>query len=354
MKTKRNQRAAATSGAAIPVTSHTPAIAASREDIEVAKTVFRDEMAGLAHMESSIGDSFSQAVKAIFDCRGRLVVSGVGKSGLIGKKIAATFTSTGTPAFYLHPVEAAHGDLGLVTRDDMVLFISKSGMSDEFQQLYPSLKELGVTIIALTGAPDSFLGKHANIILDCHVDHEACALDLAPTTSTTVALVMGDALACALMKRRDFRTEDFARNHPSGILGKRLTLRVSEVMRTGDRVPLVRNATVLKDALFEMMDKSVGCVGVLDDNGALSGIITDGDLKRILVRNPDALAMASGDLMTSKPKTIDADVLVAAALNQMEMNPSGPLTMYFITDADGKPSGLLHLHDILRVGLGDT
>jgi arabinose-5-phosphate isomerase len=321
-------------------------------DLDIARTVFEDEIGGLDRVCSLIDGNFHRAVEAIYHCKGRLIISGVGKSGLIGKKIAATFTSTGTPSFYIHPVEAAHGDLGLVSGDDVVLFISNSGMSDEFRQLQPSLAKLDVTIIAITGKPDSFLGKHSDIVLSCRVEHEACALDLAPTTSTTAALVMGDALACALMKRHDFKVEDFAKNHPSGILGRRLTLRVGELMRTGEAVPLVDLRTALRDALFEMISKAVGCVGVRDAEGRLCGIITDGDLKRILVRNPDGIDMPVGEVMTPDPKTIGADVLAATALSSMEMNPSGPLTMYFITDEDGKPTGILHIHDILKAGLG--
>jgi arabinose-5-phosphate isomerase len=321
------------------------------QDLQIARTVFSDEMEGLRGVQALIDTSFHRAVEAIYRCEGRLVIFGVGKSGLIGKKIAATFTSTGTPSFYLHPVEAAHGDLGLVSDKDVVLFISNSGMSDEFRQLQPSLAKLRVTIIAITGRPDSFMAKHSDIVLSCRVDHEACALDLAPTTSTTAALVMGDALACALMKRRNFRAEDFAKNHPSGILGRRLTLRVRELMRTGDAVPLVREDTTLRDALFEMMSKAVGCVGVQDDAGRLCGIITDGDLKRILTKTQQALGARVGTVMTRNPKTIGADVLAAAALNSMEMNPSGPLTMYFITGDDGVPTGILHIHDILKAGL---
>lgn len=330
-----------------------PAGAANQEqeDLAIARTVFNDEIEGLLHVKSCIDENFHRAVEAIYRCKGRLITSGVGKSGLIGKKIAATFTSTGTPSFYIHPVEAAHGDLGLVSSDDVCLFISNSGMTDEFRQLQPSLEKLDVTIIAITGNRDSFLAKHSHIVLTCRVEHEACALDLAPTTSTTASLVMGDALACALMRRRNFRVEDFAKNHPSGILGRRLTLRVGELMRTGDAVPLVRLDTVLRDALFEMMSKAVGCVGVQDKEGKLRGIITDGDLKRILVRNPDAMAAPVETIMTPGPKTIEADVLAAAALNSMEMNPTGPLTMYFITDKQGVPTGILHIHDILKAGL---
>ncbi len=351
MKTKtaqeKNGRVAVKNGARKKPANHN----SEKQDIDIAKDVFRSEIEGLEQVGATIDESFHSAVDAIYRCRGKLVIFGVGKSGLIAKKIAATLTSTGTPSFYLHPVEAAHGDLGLVSREDVVVFLSKSGMSDELRPLLPSLRRLGVTIIAMTGNPKSLLAEHSDIVLNTQVDHEACALDLAPTTSTTVALVMGDALASALMKRRGFRPEDFARFHPSGILGKRLTLRVKELMRTEDAVPLVTSGTVLKEALFEMMNKAVGCVGVIDEDGILCGIITDGDLKRILVRKPDAMNAAVEAVMTRNPKTIGPEVLVSTALNRMEMNASGPLTMYFITDEDGRPTGILHIHDILKAGL---
>lgn len=324
---------------------------AAKQDIDIAKAVFRDEIEGLKQVGERVNDHFHDAVETIFRCRGRLIIFGVGKSGLIAKKIAATLTSTGTPSFYLHPVEAAHGDLGLVSSDDVVVFLSKSGMSDELRPLLPTLRRLGVTIIAMTGNTKSFLAEHSDIVLDTQVDHEACALDLAPTTSTTVALVMGDALATALMKRRSFKPEDFARFHPSGILGKRLTLRVKELMRTGDAVPLVTHETSFQAALLEMMDKAVGCVGVVDDDGVLCGIITDGDLKRILVRKDNSLDVPVNTLMTRNPKTIGPHVLASVALNRMEMNASGPLTMFFITNESGRPTGLLHIHDILQAGL---
>ena len=322
-----------------------------KQDITIARAVFRREIEGLQHVGTRINGSFHETVEAIYRCRGRLIIFGVGKSGLIAKKIAATLTSTGTPSFYLHPVEAAHGDLGLVSKEDVVVFLSKSGGSDELRPLLPTLRRLGVKIIAMTGNTKSFLAEHSDIVLDTQVDREACTLDLAPTTSTTVALVLGDALASALMKRRGFKPEDFARFHPSGILGKRLTLRVKELMRTGDAVPLVTSGTMLKNALFEMINKAVGCVGVIDPDGGLCGIITDGDLKRILVRKPDAMDAPVETVMTRNPKTIGPDDLVSTALNRMEMNASGPLTMYFITDEGGRPTGILHIHDILKAGL---
>ncbi len=320
-------------------------------EIERARGVFDDEIAGLERARDRIGEAFVRAVDAIHACRGRLIISGVGKSGLIAKKIAGTLTSTGTPSYYIHPVEAAHGDLGLVGADDVALVVSKSGESDELRGLLPALRRIGVTIIAMTARPDSYLARSSDIVLDIAVTGEAGSLGLAPTTSATISLVMGDALASALVERRGFTAEDFARFHPNGILGKRLTLRVRELMRTGDAVPLVTEETTLRDALFEIMDKSIGCTGVVDAGGRLTGIITDGDLKRILSRRDDALELPVREVMTRNPRTVEADVLAADALARMELDEPGPLLMYFIVDEDGHPTGLLHIHDILRAGL---
>jgi arabinose-5-phosphate isomerase len=322
-----------------------------RDEIAHARALFDEEIAGLAAVRDRIGQALADAVDAIADARGRLMVTGVGKSGLVARKIAATLTSTGTPSLYIHPVEAAHGDLGLVGRGDAALIVSKSGGGDELRALIPALKDLGVKIIGMTGTPDSYLASQSDIVLDIRVPREAGSLGLAPTTSTTASLVMGHALASALAERNGFTAADFARMHPSGILGRRLTLRVREVMRTGDDVPLVQEQTTLRDALFEIMEKSIGCTGVVDEGGVLTGIITDGDLKRILARRDDALDEPVREVMTRDPKTIDPDVLAADALAHMELNRPGPLLMFFIVDAAGRPTGLLHLHDILRAGL---
>jgi arabinose-5-phosphate isomerase len=322
-----------------------------RADVRRAQAVFDKEIQGLREVRNQIGEDFHRAVEVIVKCEGRLIVSGVGKSGVIAKKIAATLTSTGTPSFYIHPVEAAHGDLGLVGERDIVLFVSKSGMSEELQQLLPSLRQLHVTIIAITGNRDSLLAKHSNIVLDTKVSREADALDLAPTTSTTAALVMGDALASALVDRRGFKKDDFARFHPNGILGKKLTLTVEELMRTGEDVPVVDLGTTLREALLEIIDKRVGCTGVVDADGILKGIITDGDLKRILVKQPGALDTPVCDVMTIDPRTIPPGILAVDALSAMELNTPGPITMFFVTDKAGRPIGIIHIHDILRAGL---
>jgi arabinose-5-phosphate isomerase len=319
--------------------------------LDSARRLINEEIEGLAKLRDRLGPDLARAVDAIRDCRGCVIVSGVGKSGQIANKIASTLTSTGTPSFYVHAFEAGHGDLGLVREEDVVLVISKSGMGDELRDLLPALKKIGVFVIAITASRSSYLAQHANVVLEFDGSHEAGCLGLAPTTSATVSLVLGHVLASALMERRGFTAEQFALTHPGGMLGRRLTLKVKEIMRTGQALPLVTEKQTLREALFETMEKSIGCAGVVDAKGRLSGIVTDGDLKRIITRREDALDVAVGDVMTKNPKTIDGEMLAAEALEKMEMNLPGPLLMYFILDDAGKPAGLLHLHDILRAGL---
>ncbi len=316
-----------------------------------ARRVIDEEIAGLADLRDRLGAELARAVDAIVACRGRLIVSGVGKSGQIAKKIASTLTSTGTPSFYVHAFEAAHGDLGLVHPDDVVVIISKSGMGDELRDFLPALKKLGVVVIAMTGSRSSYLAQHSDIVLEFDASKEAGCLGLAPTTSATVSLVLGHVLASALMERKGVTAEEFARTHPGGMLGKRLTVTVGELMRTGGAVPVVQESTTLREALFEIMEKSIGCTGVIDAKGRLTGIITDGDLKRILAHRDDALELQVVELMTHAPKTIAPETLAADALTRMELNLPGPLLMYFIVDDAGRPIGLLHVHDILRAGL---
>ncbi|HEX6791455.1 MAG TPA: KpsF/GutQ family sugar-phosphate isomerase [Candidatus Krumholzibacteria bacterium] len=316
-----------------------------------ARRLIDEEIEGLKSLRDRLGPDLARAVDAIAGCRGRVIVSGVGKSGQIAKKIASTLTSTGTPSFYVHAFEASHGDLGLVRPEDVVLLISKSGMGDELRDFIPALKQLGVCLIAITASRSSYLAQHSDVVLEFDGSREAGCLGLAPTTSATVSLVLGHVLASALMEQRGFTAEQFARTHPGGLLGRRLTVKVREVMRTGKAVPVVRETQTLREALFETMEKSIGCAGVVDAKGKLTGIVTDGDLKRIITRRDDALEVPVGEVMTRNPKTIDADMLAAEALEKMEMNLPGPLLMYFIVDAAGKPAGLLHLHDILRAGL---
>lgn len=321
------------------------------ELIAKARRVIDEEVEGLRALKDGLGLDLARAVDTIVGCRGRIIVSGVGKSGQIAKKIASTLTSTGTPAFYVHAFEASHGDLGLVHADDVVIIISKSGMGDELRSFIPALQRLGVTVIAMTASRSSYLAQHSHIVLEFDGSREAGCLGLAPTTSATVSLVLGHVLASALVERRGFTAEEFARTHPGGMLGKRLTLKVREVMRTGSALPIVPEKTSLRDALFETMEKSIGCTGVVNGDGVLTGIVTDGDIKRIITKRDDALDVPVGEVMTRDPKTIDPDVLAADALARMELNLPGPLLMLFIVDGGGRPAGLLHVHDILRAGL---
>jgi len=319
--------------------------------IDIGKDVIEKEIEGLRGLFERIGEEFEKAVELILSCRGKVIVCGIGKSGIVARKIAATMSSTGTPAVYLHPAEAVHGDMGMITADDVVIIVSKSGNSDEIGKLFPYLKSMGVRIVAITSNGDSSLAHESDIVLDTAVTKEACPMDIVPTTSTTASMVLGDALAVAVFRSRDFKREDFARLHPSGVLGKRLSLKVSELMHSGDEVPLVSTGTTLREALFEIINKRLGCTGIVDQNGTLRGIITDGDLKRILVKNPEALGESVEKLMTQNPRTIKAEVLAVEALEKMEMDPPGPITQLFVVDDSMKPVGIIHIHDIIRAGL---
>ncbi|MBN1163921.1 MAG: KpsF/GutQ family sugar-phosphate isomerase, partial [Candidatus Krumholzibacteriota bacterium] len=280
-----------------------------------------------------------------------VIVCGLGKSGIVARKIAATFSSTGTPAVFLHPVEAAHGDMGMVTEEDIFLAVSKSGGGEEFSRLLPYLRAIKVKIISITGSPQSQLAGESDVVLLINTEKEACPMDIVPTTSTTASLAMGDAMAVATFRSRNFGKEDFARLHPSGILGRQLLLTTGELMHKGEEIPLVGIDTPLQEALFEIANKRLGCTGVTDEQGRLVGMITDGDLKRILIRNPLALREPVSGLMTANPKVTRSEVLAIDALDKMEMNPTGPITQLFVVDPKGRPLGLIHLHDILRAGL---
>jgi len=319
--------------------------------IDIGKDVIEKEIEGLRGLFERIGEEFEKAVELILSCRGKVIVCGIGKSGIVARKIAATMSSTGTPAVYLHPAEAVHGDMGMITADDVVIIVSKSGNNDEIGKLFPYLKSMGVRIVAITSNGDSSLARESDIVLDIAVTKEACPMDIVPTTSTTASMVLGDALAVAVFRSRDFKREDFARLHPSGVLGKRLSLKVSELMHSGDEVPLVSTGTTLREALFEIINKRLGCTGIVDREGTLRGIITDGDLKRILVKNPEALGESVEKLMTKNPRTIKAEVLAVEALEKMEMDPPGPITQLFVVDDSMKPVGIIHIHDIIRAGL---
>jgi len=319
---------------------------------EQAKRVLRIEAEAVAALIDRIDERFEQAVEMILDCKGRVVVTGMGKSGLIGKKIAATLASTGTPALFLHPAEGIHGDLGMVTRGDTVIALSNSGETEEVARMLPALKRLGIKLIALTGNTDSTLAKNSDVVIDVGVKEEACPLGLAPTASTTATLAMGDALAVALLDKRGFREEDFACFHPGGTLGKRLLLRVQDLMHTGVAIPVVSETTLIKDAIYEISSKKMGVTSVLDGAGKLVGVISDGDLRRWMERTEktgeNLLAKEAKDIMTKNPKVTKREALAAEAVAIMERNS---ITCLIVTDHDAKPEGVIHLHDLLKAGV---
>jgi arabinose-5-phosphate isomerase len=315
--------------------------------IEKAKEVLRIEAEGILALLDQIGPDFGKAVDMIMACPSRVILAGIGKSGIIGQKIAATFNSTGTASFFLHPVEAMHGDLGVVDSRDVVLAISYSGETAELNLLVNSLKNRSVSIIAMTGEPHSTLAKLADAVLPVSVPKEACPLGLAPTASTTAALAMGDALAVVLLERKQFKECDFRRNHPGGSLGERLKINVSEVMLTGEHIPKVRTETSLRQALSILNAKNLGAVLIVDEKQRVAGIITDGDIRRMVAKDLDLDTQRAADHMTAAPKTISAELLAADALSIMQEHE---ITILPVTDAQGRLEGILHLHDLLGKG----
>mgnify|MGYP000110824164 CR=1 FL=1 len=323
--------------------------------MEQAREVLTVEAEGITAVRDALGKEFVQAVDLIMACPSRLVISGIGKSGLVGQKISATLNSTGTPSFFLHPVEAMHGDLGMVCSTDVVLAISYSGETSELNLLLESLKSRSVRIIAMTGNSHSTLAEYAAITLNVAVPREACPLGLAPTTSTTATLALGDALAVALLQRKQFRAEDFRRNHPGGSLGERLKVAVQEVMLTGERVPQIRKKETLEQAVTELNRKNIGAVLVLEGSGTLCGIITDGDLRRYFLEEkcPGAGTVFRehgkkiSEVMTPHPITISKDLMAADALSLMQ---GKDITVLAVVDKDNKVEGILHLHDLLGKG----
>ncbi len=320
----------------------------SREkSIDDAQRVLRIEAAAVAALESRIGSTFAQVVDLIYECEGRAIVTGIGKSGIIGKKIAATMSSTGTPAFFLHATEALHGDLGMLRPEDVVLCISKSGSNSEFDFLIPQFRRLGVRIVAFAGNMKSYLAKNADFVLDISVEEEACPLDLAPTASSTATLAMGDALAIALLGRRHFSIEDFAFRHPGGVLGRRLLLRVDDLIDK-NRIPVVTPETGFDQVLAEISHKRYGATCVVDETGALIGFITDGDLRRILRKKSDHFRIRACDIMTAEPKTMAPGTMAVEALATME---DFSITHVVITDEVKRPLGLVHIHDLIKAGI---
>ncbi len=318
--------------------------------LEWAKRVLEVEARAISELVHRLNHEFVKAVEAILRSEGKVVVTGVGKSGIIARKIASTLSSTGTPALFLHPTEALHGELGLLEPEDVVIAVSKSGETDELLQILPVIKRQGNLLIAFTGNLRSSLAKAADVVIDVSVREEACPLGLAPTASTTAALAMGDALAVALLQSRGFREEDFARIHPRGSLGKRLLLRVRDLMHTGEEFPKVHEGASMREVLVEMTSKRLGVTGVMDGGGKLVGVITDGDLRRALEKFPDLLERQARDVMTCNPKGIEADALAVEALRKMEQFA---ITSLFVFERSGDevPVGIIHLHDILRAGV---
>ncbi len=318
--------------------------------IETAKEVIKIEIEAAEALLNRLDSSFEEACRVFYECKGKVVVTGIGKSGIIGQKIAATFASTGTPAFFMHPAEGLHGDLGVISKKDVVLAISNSGSSEEIVRLLPIIKRLGVKLVVMTGKKRSILAKAGDVVLDVSVRKEACPFNLAPTASTTVTLMLGDAIAVALIKMRGFKEEDFALRHPGGALGRRLILKVSDLMHTGADIPLVKSDVLIKDAIFEITSKKLGFTGVMDQNNNLVGIVTDGDLRRALSKFSDVLNRKVSEIMTVNPKWILQDELAAKALQVME---SYSITSLFVFDDEKKKSlvGVIHLHDILKAGI---
>ena len=322
-----------------------PKKAISSPALELARKVLAIEADAVSALGSRLDEQFLDAIGLILACRGRVVVSGVGKSGHIARKIASTMASTGTPAFFLHAAEAGHGDLGMITRDDVVLALSNSGQSDELLTIVPLLKRQGAKLIAVTGNPDSPLAKEADVHLDAQVAQEACPLNLAPTASTTAALALGDALAVALLDARGFDEQDFARAHPGGALGRRLLTHVSDVMRTGERIPSVFEAASFFDVLLEMSRKGMGMTAVVDSDRRVVGIFTDGDLRRTLERKPDVRSLEVAEIMKREPRTIAPHKLAAEAVELMERHKISQLLV--VSDA-GELVGALNTHDLLH------
>ena len=323
-------------------------VVVSREPLALAREVVRIEAQAVAALADRLDGGFARAVQLIASAQGKLVVAGVGKSGLLGKRIAATLTSTGTPAVFLHPADAMHGDAGLFARGDVALFLSKSGATEELLALMPYLERLAIPLVALVVQPGSPLALHsaAPIVLGPVV--EACPMDLTPTTSVTVMQVVGDALAVALMEQRGFRPEDFRFLHPGGVIGRSAARRVRELMHAGDALPAVPPTATLREVMLEIMAKRLGITTVRAADGTLAGVVSDGDFKRILLQRPDPWSLTAADIMSTTPTTIGPEELVASAVRQMEDRPQGPITALVVVDEARHAVGLLHLHDCLR------
>ncbi len=316
--------------------------------IKEAQKVLAMEAVEITAAKKRIGRDFVKAIEILKECKGKVVVSGIGKSGLVGQKIAATMSSMGTPAVFLHPVEAAHGDMGIFMKGDVVIMLSQSGETEEVINILPALGRLNIPIIAITGKKNSSLAKSSVCVLSSSVKEEACPLNLAPTCSTTVQLALGDALSVVLLKMKNFKKEDFAMLHPGGSLGKKLVLKVKDIMHTGESVPKINKGAVLKDGLLAMTEGRFGCVAVTGENGKLAGIFTDGDLRRLLEKQANPFMLKMSEVMVKNPKIISEGELVIKALGIMEEKS---ITVLLVLSKDGRPNGIIHLHDILKSGV---
>jgi len=325
----------------------------SSEVLKRAADVLRIEADGITSIVGRLDENFVRAVEVLAHCSGKVVVTGMGKSGLICRKISATLASTGTPSFFLHSADALHGDVGMIMKDDVILAVSNSGETDEILKILPHFKFLELKLVVMTGNTDSTLAKAADVVIDVGVREEACPLGLAPTASTTAALATGDALAIVLLEHKGFKEEDFALRHPGGILGRRLLLRVEDLMHRDRELPVIRSDTAIKEALFEITDKRLGVTGVIDQQEKLVGIITDGDVRRGLqTHGTEIFSKTAQQVMTAAPRTISKDALASEALARMEQNRPRPITSLFVLDvASEKPIGIVHLHDIFKAGL---
>ncbi len=324
-------------------------VAPETQVVAWAREVLALECEAIQGLKPLIGKEFEAAIQTLSKVRGQILTLGVGKSGLVAKKIAATLTSTGTPATFVHPVDAAHGDLGIVSRDDAAILLSKSGETAELLELLPAFRRRGVAIITMTCYPDSSLGTASDHVLDLGRPVEACPENLVPTSTTTAALALGDAVAIVLMRLKGFTREDFVFLHPGGVVGQAALLRVQDRMHGGDALPRVGMEATLRDALLEILNKRLGMTTVVDRSGVLRGILTDGDLKRILLRGDVDLGQAVEKVMIGAPKTIEADALIAQAVRQMEENEGGAITSLVVLDGTGRPLGVIHLHDCLNL-----
>lgn len=316
--------------------------------IEEARRVLKIEAEAILSLSEKLGKPFEDAIEILLKCKNRVVLTGIGKAGIIARKIASTFASTGTPAFFMHPTEGVHGDLGMITPDNVVIAVSHSGNSEEILRLIPYFKHFKIPLIALTGDKNNNLAKNADVVLLTYVTQEACPLGLAPTASTTTTLALGDALAIVLLQKRGFKTENFAIFHPSGILGKRLLIKVSDLMHTGEANPIIDKSKTFKEGILEMTSKGLGAINIIDENGILCGIFTDGDLRRLLHSAQLNMDMPLSEVMIRTPKTISPDSLGVKAIDLMEQYN---ITVLPVVNKEKRPVGMIHLHDLIKAGI---